>query len=413
MATATETARSVEEFVEIVSEVREEWELSELTPWFRGHANADWSLIPKFYRQPDKDRDTEDNLREVFITCAPTFSDVKPTNKWDWYFLMQHHGAYTRLLDWSEGALIGLYFAVRENPGHHHAAVWVLNPWKLNQQVVRKFEVVPPGDPGTTDEDKARYDPWLLERFARRRKWPRWSVAVYPSHITRRIGAQRASFTIHGADQRGLEATAERIQCPLKKITIPSWEAKVIRRSLETCGLDETTVFPDLEGLSRAVVYSWATPDEGLPHRGVYTRLAPSHVDRGGVGVFAIRKIRRGTPLFVGDNDEMVWVENEELPQAPRSVRKLYDDFAVIKTVEKGKKREKSRYYGCPLSFNRLTVSWYLNEPLKSVEPNVRCDPSSYEFFASRDIEPGEELTVDYSTYSEQPGRGFRAARPD
>jgi hypothetical protein len=279
--------------------------------------------------------------------------------------------------------------------------VWVLNPWKLNQRVVREFEVVPPGDPGTTDEDKARYDPWLLERFSRRKRWPRWPVAVYPSHITRRIGAQRSSFTIHGADERGLEAMAERIQCPLMKITIPSWEAKAIRRSLETCGVDETTVFPDLEGLSRAVVYSWVTPDEDPPHRQVYTRLGPSQIDRGGVGVFAIRKIRRGTPLFVGDNDEMVWVEEDRLPRAPRSVRKLYDDFAVIKTVQKGKNGRKGRYYGCPLSFNRLTVSWYLNEPPKSVEPNVRCDPSSYEFLALRDIEPGEELTVDYSTYSE------------
>jgi hypothetical protein len=400
MRTVRKTARSVEEFVGIVSKVREEWKLKELTPWFRGHANADWSLMPKFYRQPDKDRDTEDNLREAFITCAPTLSDVKPTNKWDWYFLMQHHGLYTRLLDWTEGALIALYFAVREKPGYHHAAVWVLNPWKLNQKVVRKFEVVPPGDPGTTDEDRARYNRWLPERFSPRKKWPRWPVAVYPSHITRRIGAQRSSFTIHGADQAGLDAMAELIQCPLMKITIPAWEAKAIRRSLDTCGVDETTVFPDLEGLGRALVSSWVTLDERLPHLGVYTRLCPSRVHKGGVGVFAIRKIKKDAPLFIGDNDEMVWVERDELPGARTPVRKLYDDFAVIKTDEQGKKDRKTRY-GCPVSFNQLTMSWYLNEPPKSVRPNVRCDPSSYEFFALRDIEPGEELTVAYSTYSE------------
>ncbi len=400
MAPRTRTAGSVEQFIGIVSRVRDEWKLGELIPWFRGQANAEWPLVPKFYRQPDKDRDTEDNLREVFITCAPTFVDVKPAGKWDWYFLMQHHGVYTRLLDWTEGALIALYFAVREKPGYHHAAVWVVNPWKLNRKVVHKFEVVPPGDPGTTDEDRRRYDPWLPERFSKAKSWPRWPIAIYPSHITRRIGAQRSSFTIHGADQGGLEAMAQKIGCPLVKITIPSWEAKAIRRSLETSGIDETTVFPDLEGLSRAVVSSWITPGEGLPHRGVYARLRPSLIHKGGVGVFAIRKIRKGTQLFVGDNDEMVWVEQEQLARAPRSIRKLYDDFAVINTYKRDTKGRKTRY-GCPLSFNRLTTSWYLNEPLKSLKPNVRCDPSSYEFFALRDIAAGEELTVVYSTYSE------------
>ena len=41
---------------------------------------------------------------------------------------MQHSGAPTRLLDWTEGALIALYFAVRNKLDETDAAVWVLNP---------------------------------------------------------------------------------------------------------------------------------------------------------------------------------------------------------------------------------------------------------------------------------------------
>jgi hypothetical protein len=48
---------------------------------------------------------------------APSLSDERPRNSWDWYLLMQHSGAPTRLLDWTEGALIALYFAVRNKPG--------------------------------------------------------------------------------------------------------------------------------------------------------------------------------------------------------------------------------------------------------------------------------------------------------
>lgn len=106
-------------------------------------------------------------------------------------------------------------------------------------------------------------------------------------------------------------------------------------------------------------------------------------------------RIKKGTQLFRGDFDEMVWKEKSSLPRRPREIRDLYDDFAVIETDEKDKRTR----YGCPMNFNRLTPSWYLNS---SREPNVRCD-EDYNFLALRDIERGEELTVDYSTYSEEP----------
>jgi SET domain-containing protein len=57
----------------------------------------------------------------------------------------------------------------------------------------------------------------------------------------------------------------------------------------------------------------------------------------------------------------------------------------------------KGERYGCPATFNSLTPSWYLNH---STTPNLRCD-ENYDFFALRTVKPGEELTVDYSTYSE------------
>ena len=138
----------------------------------------------------------------------------------------------------------------------------------------------------------------------------------------------------------------------------------------------------------------WTAPAERKPHLGVYTRLGRSKVDKNGIGVFAIRRIAKGTELFQGDCEEMVWIDKKGLPRRPRQIRKLYDDFAVIKTDEK----DKQTRYGCPLNFNRLTVSWYIN---CSRNPNVRCD-KDYHFFALRDIERGEELTVDYSSYSEE-----------
>ena len=124
-----------------------------------------------------------------------------------------------------------------------------------------------------------------------------------------------------------------------------------------------------------------------LPHHRVLTRLQPS--ERHGVGVFAITKIRKGTRLFFDDLDEMVWVEQSSVRRLPKRLRKLYEDFAVLKDGR----------FGCPRNFNRLTMSWYLNE---SKQPNVRC-VEGYDFEALRDIEEGEELTADYSAYSDEP----------
>ena len=381
------TARSVDEFIKIVSDLGD-------ALWFRGQANAEWSLVPRLYRDlaPRSNvREEDDDTREQFIRQGANLTDVRPADKWDWYFVMQHHRAPTRLLDWTDGSLIGLFFAVRENEGFHDAAVWVLDPWKLNKSTVGKAEVIPPGDPGNTRADNKRYDRWLRERFAKGLRWPQYPAAVYPRQSIRRIAAQQSCFTIHGSDRRGVEQMSV---VRLVKIVIPSWSVGAIQDCLETCGINETTVFPDLDGLGKYLAGSdHKAADRSMPHHTVFTRLRPSKIAKGQVGVFAIRKIKKGGAPFCGDNEEMVWKEEDRVPRRPRALRELYEDFAVRRTDAYDKKRR----YGCPLNFNRLTVAWYVNN---SRRPNLLCD-SYYNFVAIRDIEPGEELTADYSKYSE------------
>lgn len=123
-----------------------------------------------------------------------------------------------------------------------------------------------------------------------------------------------------------------------------------------------------------------------LPHHGVYVRLGVSRVH--GIGVFAIRDIRKGTLFCQGDDADLVWIPKIKIKGLPKETRRLYQDFCVFK----------GSMAGCPRNFNVLTVAWYLND---SKKPNVGCN-KDYDFFALRDIKKGEELTVDYDTYSDE-----------
>jgi hypothetical protein len=131
-----------------------------------------------------------------------------------------------------------------------------------------------------------------------------------------------------------------------------------------------------------------------LPHEGVWDRLGLSRIE--GIGVFAIRPIPKGTDIFANDRVPLVWVDKADLDRAELTgaERALYRDFGI----------NRGDRIGCPANFHNLTPGWYLNEPKAGDRANVRTQ-DGLTFLAARDIAEGEELTIDYDSFSE-PLRG-------
>jgi hypothetical protein len=194
---------------------------------------------------------------------AQLISERSPTDKWEWYFLMQHYSAPTRLLDWSDAALVGLYFAVSkrarnmdDNPDA--AAVYMLDPWWLNEQAFK--EVSPLADEyrslGPALPDWKEAEPYLTgDEFDNDEIAVKCPLAISPSHFSRRFAAQRSCFTIFGREKDGLNCVAKSADAHLVRFDIKKKHIPDIAQDLRWAGISEDTIFPDLEGLGREFSY--------------------------------------------------------------------------------------------------------------------------------------------------------------
>lgn len=242
MPITLEKASSLSEFLKVTTRIVADWstpEMGEVRPWYRGQKRADWGLIPGEYRLEDIN---PDELRSEFMLKAHPLLNQVPTNIWEWYFLMQHYGLPTRLLDWTTGSMIALHFAVRHDTGKHDAAVWMLDPWSLNESSFGKPNLIL-----TSDREASGY---LVPPYRNKLTGLR-PIAVIPPYNSARITVQRGAFTVHGKNKRGLDVQFSK---KLVRILIPKNNCIEIKRELRNAGVSEFTLFPDLDGLCRDIL---------------------------------------------------------------------------------------------------------------------------------------------------------------
>ncbi len=235
--------------------------------WFRGHSKTYNELTPGVFR-PKITRlelsplpfigrqNVEFSIIEEFKRRAPSLQSYLPEfrDHLSWLFLMQHHSAPTRLLDWTESILVELYFVVNRD-SNDDGEIWALYPQKLNEL----SDI--PGTPTRNNRilkflasEPMHSAPENLAKDLEI-EIPQYPLAIQAQMNFPRITNQLGTFTIHPKPKQGF--TLPEIlkdEKHLVRYTIPSGCKKKLRRDLTALGVTRVTLFPNLDSLSETII---------------------------------------------------------------------------------------------------------------------------------------------------------------
>lgn len=179
-----------------------------------------------------------------------------PTDDVQWLSLMQHHGAPTRLLDWSYSVYVAAYFAQEE--GENDGAIWKLNLKWCDEQSRKRLQ-----EAGKAEEDikYLKYQHIEADEQAFRRLFmeePAVDViaAINPFQQSQRHTIQKSISLCPGNVAKSFEANLA---------AMSGWERNVMRLimpktirlealgALYEMGMTRAVLFPGLDGFSQSL----------------------------------------------------------------------------------------------------------------------------------------------------------------
>jgi len=243
------TVSSWDEFVRCTDSL-EDWA-------FRGHVQADLPLTTSLARRlqlycPDRATwpQREQRAMRIFRRKAHNYLHDKAVLDDDLRCLamMQHHGAPTRLLDFTKSPYVAAFFALERASGD--ATVFALNTpalWRSTPAFDRTL-------------DRERIDlrtEGNFERYFNVNRYPLLWVGE-PIEMDKRLIAQSGLFVVPGQLELSLREILNEYDASgglLREIVLPLALREQALRALYRMNITHATLFPDLEGLARSIGY--------------------------------------------------------------------------------------------------------------------------------------------------------------
>jgi hypothetical protein len=230
--------------------------------WYRGQGNAEWKLRPGVHRDGFADDEVEGLKKEAhlikdFRALGAGILTGRESNE-ELYFIQQHYGMPTRLLDWSTSPLTALWFAVSSSQKDKDGQIAIMDANQLltNQGVIYNDKefigIASSRNPAFMSAIRPMFEWGKLDSI------PTYIIPVRPDYNSERLGHQSSCFTFHG--RRSSELT-ESENVTLCKYIVPKDIKAAIRKELATLGVNSFSIYGDLDSLSKKMKYSYKIED--------------------------------------------------------------------------------------------------------------------------------------------------------
>ena len=252
---------------------------------FRGMDDSSNKLLPKVYSKDCDNqsfRYTVDESDILYNFMKKSYSFLQNPPKDDdyqkWIAIAQHYSIPTRILDWSEGCLVSLFFAVKQLDSDVDGVVWALNPnryknWFITYDKVCKSERIVEKDEVLVKLSSNRN---IVSAFSQKNEDYQYPYFYYPFFIDERMKTQQSVFMVWGSEKTQLDKmentqiveylkkdkdkylNKETIQEKkwsdqefLLKLVISKDRKRYIKKQLDLCGINEYSIFPTLDSFGQ------------------------------------------------------------------------------------------------------------------------------------------------------------------